>query len=78
MSWYITAGKLIFQGVTKFIAHKGVQGVVGTVASGVLVDRFVTKAKEDRARKDSTDVTIDYLKKRIDDLEKELKKRNQK
>lgn len=76
MSWYITVGKLIFQGATKFIAHKGVQGVVGSVASGVLVDRLVTKAKEDRARKASTDVTIDYLKKRIDDLEKELKKRS--
>lgn len=78
MAWYVTVGKLIFRGATIVIKHKGVQGVAGTVGSAWLLDRLVTKPKEERVRKASTDGTIDALKKRIDDLEKELKKRNQK
>lgn len=75
MAWYVELGKLVFKGAKTVAMNKGVQGAAGTVGTAWLLDRFVTRPKEERARKSSTDGIVDSLRRRIDELEKELRKR---
>lgn len=75
MSWYVQAGKLLWAGVKAVAKHQGVQGAIGTVGTAVLMDKFVTKPKEERAKKGADDSAIRELKKKISELEKELRKK---